>query len=111
MTLSDALKLPAGRELDAVVCEHLGYELSQRGGHYRIKPDNWTPVPNYSTDLSAAWTLVEKLREKWGVCRIEVSVKYAHVEFCQPSHEVQGMAETLPLAIARAALRVFWKDQ
>ena len=56
--------MEAGRELDALVAERLGYEIkpgyAQCGfGH---KTNYWFRIPSYSTSITAAWELVGKLR-------------------------------------------------
>ena len=112
MTRDEILNMPAGRELDVLVANKV----------LGIVPTKWHPLENpwdeiplrpYSTDIAAAWKVVERLHEKgfytgfyrngkgatdkrgnfienWGVdigCVIELAD--------QP---------TLPLAICRAAL-------
>jgi hypothetical protein len=56
------LAMEAGRELDALVCEHvLDMEVS-RNIHTNLP--TWSNMPNYSTDISAAWEVVEKMDSK-----------------------------------------------
>lgn len=90
MTRDEILALPAGRELDAVVVEAQGHTVKQRICHwypgdefweetesldphksdiygsiepcYQEDKDRWIVVPEYSTDLSDAWGLVEEVR-------------------------------------------------
>lgn len=104
---------PADRCLDALVAERVmgivsnvgvvGWMLDSRG--YTVR------VPEYSTDIAAAWQVVEKLDftivkvdEGWMVGKLDINA------FTNDSGVVYGciydpgLAETAPLAICRAAL-------
>lgn len=56
------------RELDAMVAEKvMGWTLhgvAPSGGRVLIAPSGAMGIPNYSTDISAAWQVVEKMRSK-----------------------------------------------
>lgn len=67
--------MEAGRELDALVAEkifgwiRLPLTLSNGEGSYRVVPPNHVaepadPVPRFSTDAGAAWSVGEKLAER-----------------------------------------------
>lgn len=111
-------ELAAGRELDALVAERvMGWrsigsdgistfgdppndplDLSGTGdGHFH--------VPRYSTDISAAWEVVEKAKD-W---RITIDGGEYHgdswgVKIANNDGYFYGFGDTAPLAICRAAL-------
>jgi hypothetical protein len=100
--------LDAGRELDVLVAEKvMGWtnlrttKAGMRRGTPAEYPHIGHEVPPYSTDMSAAWEVVEKMREREG---------YAGVESNHDLWEASmgpwyvATAETAPLAICRAAL-------
>ena len=66
MTREEILALPVGRELDALVALRVYglEEITVVGKHYFIDPLD-TPLPLYSTDISAAWEVVEKVQERY----------------------------------------------
>ncbi len=98
-----------GRELDAIVAETVfGYRLKKQHGNCfwvdvdGIEPDHST---EFSTDIAAAWEVVEKLRSSF----------FIHLEY-QPHYgwtclitmgevAVIGEAGKAPLAICLAALK------
>lgn len=109
--------MESGRELDALVAEkvmglkqiltpggiEVGWSISSKIGASSLKP--------YSTDIAAAWKVVEKLNlldkncllhdeGKWSVCPFDgAATIYAGID-----------AETAPHAICLAALKaVGWK--
>jgi hypothetical protein len=134
-------ELQAGRELDAIVAEKvMGWERSHdmppfahlwfaprdtesamakaQGAVYKSSGAGGTrpafPVPRYSTDIAAAWLVVDRIRPtddtRYGVT-IESAVagwyctiEDADVEWDDPAHTSVAYGETLPLAICRAAL-------
>lgn len=58
-------ELVAGRDLDALVAERvMGWEAPT--WHH---PEGWgtsdSSIPHFSTDISAAWEVVEKMRPDW----------------------------------------------
>jgi hypothetical protein len=66
--------------------------------------DPYIEVPHYSTDLSAAWQLVERIREPghaFHLSRFDPCIWLA--TFRDDGYAAQ--AETAPLAICRAALK------
>jgi hypothetical protein len=144
MTPEEIERMPAGRELDALIAEkvmgfkwrtskHSGYRYLFPPGHRsNLFTDSigneplygdWDDcVPAYSTDIAAAWQVVEKLCadahnfsfdsgafgpgsdwqnkiDKWTVCFDD----YTTVE-------VHSYAPTMPLAICRAALLATLQD-
>jgi len=107
MTPEDIDNLQAGRELDAlVVTEIMGYE-----GCVLAHGDS--TFPPYSTDIAAAWLVVEKLSALKLRAQIEDSDgkswtctfhKWIGAPFCWDDVG-SSIADTAPLAICRAALR------
>ena len=92
-------KLEAGPELDALIAEMMGL-----------------PVQNFSTDIAAAWIVVNEIIRRvglgWFCLRNECDTKY------KPSmsgyscdfgdYGARAEAQTAPLAICRAALKAVW---
>lgn len=105
--------MEAGRELDALVAEKVmgltpvewsGWE----GDLSLVYGDQETGgiVPRYSTDIGAAWEVVEKLKQDRTVHLWSVPSGYM-VQMTGVNAkmlEVIGQADTAPLAICRAAL-------
>ena len=133
MTRDEILALEAGRELDALVAEKvMGWTWGEYSppveGPSKIlrPPESWAPspdrapgsevscpgwhfrVPQYSTDIAAAWEVVEKMVPikygfnlaiesppgPWGDWEVHFYNGGTHLAF----------ADTAPLAICRAAL-------
>ena len=130
-------EMEAGQKLDALVAEKvMGWAITHRG--HRVMPGpggihggremrgftgsvdarTWISqvCPDYSTDISAAWEVVEKLKERHGVtlsggpndeggCEGWVcSVKaFGYRRF--QDQEWNAHADTAPLAICKAALQ------
>ena len=103
--------MKAGRDMDALVAEKVmgdtdAYYLPLGEGELNVA----ARVPRYSTDIAAAWQVVEKFGYspsihvfrshggKWG-CKISLS--------SDPNVDAEyfGFAETAPLAICLAALK------
>jgi hypothetical protein len=121
MTKDEILNMPAGREMDALIAEKLmGYVNGRKCYRYADNSGDWwtTHIPHYSTDIEAAWEVLEKMRADcsgggepdyimlncykelephWYCAKI-----WAHHDGDIP--EVEATAETAPLAICRAAL-------
>ncbi len=122
--------MKAGRELDALVAEKvMGWsdvgEITigmtvYVAGH---RPEGeQTVVPSYSTDIAAAWTVVERMRELGWRMLLEnwVSSDDAYAAFFHPQdryrygNHIGVTDDTAPVAICRAALRAVgvevWED-
>jgi hypothetical protein len=82
-----------------------------------------TPVPFYSHSLSHAWQIVDKLNEHYGF-DVEIISHYpgkdciAHFWQCDPNMPIDSFADdyvaradTVPLAICRAALMVTSREE
>ena len=113
--------MKAGRELDALVAEKVFGQKLFRGA---VVYGNWSPqddgydgyvcdVPRYSTDIAAAWKVVEQLEtgtdddlpmlihlfqdcDRWKCC---VHLQYDHILMAT------AWEDTAPLAICIAALK------
>ncbi len=115
-------KTKAGGKLDALIAEKLfgdKFEFHKTfDGYYRPwveDPIAFEPCPDYSTDISAAWKVVEKLLtllpnqdfhiEHWRDDGTETSGW--QVSSCYELGEWKDWirAETLPLAVCSAALK------
>ena len=121
MTRNEILNMPAGREMDALVAEKvMGWSRGtyhSDGVDYLRDPEGTSHlnVPQYSTDIAAAWQVVEKIRTKYPVIRIstgDLMGKYWQCHMADAWREVSheddsdwfANAPTAPLAICRAAL-------
>lgn len=102
-------KIPAGLELDALIAEKATGITRNR------------PIPPYSTDIAAAWTVVETMIRKDGVYFGCPHFKHKHQSLASLGYpegtecwycvlntkllnKVVLCADTAPLAICRAAL-------
>lgn len=117
------METEAGRELDARIAEAVfGYTLDYEFADLHVPPaphvkelrdqyDEWGVLPHYSSDIAAAWLVVEALRAR-GIWLEELSGRYeesyrAGFSWRDPARGMlyrQAMAATAPLAICRAAL-------
>lgn len=123
MTEDEIRNLPAGREMDALVAQQLfGWMFIASNFVHNLeygtmippngwKRDNFIPdeCPHYSTDIAAAWEVVEKMR---GMALAMTMGKGDDAYQCRifdgriapEAYRVLVSAETAPLAICRAAL-------
>jgi hypothetical protein len=110
--------LPAGRELDALVAEKvMGLEIEKiANGHmwFRDGVTLRSPIPHYSTDIAAAWHVVEHLNAQSITVEITALVSRAnrsvrHIvytynnETCMPRD--QAIESSAPYAICVVALK------
>jgi hypothetical protein len=123
MKVKDIEKLE-GRQLDAAVAERvMGADKEKEIDLAMLDPSGvidsfrdtiWANIlPHYSTDIAAAWRVVEKLREEgW---QVVINVLDDGAEVAVTRHEMAGhlyeFADTAPLAISRAALRAVAADE
>lgn len=113
--------MDAGRELDALIALQvfgytLDYEFADTMGapcvrELRDQYDEWGMLPHYSTDMSDAWLVVAKLREREWFFDIGDkpsdldNLKSPRVWNAFVDRTTRGPdADTAPLAICRAAL-------
>lgn len=127
MTRDEILAMPAGRSMDALVAKHvfgcsvnLDFESEEpycdcRGEMYGAHGDtDWNWTRKYSTDISAAWEVVDKFYS-FRVCRYSGGERYN--AYCVRysdgrEYEIDGSADadTPSLAICRAALICLCQD-
>ena len=134
-----AKPLEPGRELDVRIAELLGWEhhslaiapmlmvppkpwgarrdLSEvrqlAGGGEEGPIPHLVSVPRFSTDIAAAWQVVEYLRSRGYGVRVDAPARAQYVCWIQPPHgpEVRGSveavgADTAPHAICLAAVAI-----
>jgi hypothetical protein len=105
MTRDEILNMPAGREMDVTIGYHV-MDLVAPPGVY----------PEYSTDIAAAWEVVEKISEQKNA-QVYICTNFSsefgdtfYVEIYknwdgeQEQILTSATAETAPLAICRGAL-------
>lgn len=87
-TAEQVMGMESGRELDRLVAEHVmqftiyhydkdieencyfmlmdskGYSVELFGGERETEDEAWLDSPYYSTDIAAAWEVLEKMQEK-----------------------------------------------
>ncbi len=103
------------RELDALVAEHvMGKQTEWLEGDddwFTVRTRNggkfYSELAAYSTDIAAAWEVVEKLTENLGTC---VNIDVLHATTCvdieiDRAKVRKAVEETTPRAICLAALR------
>ena len=109
-------KMEASREMDALVEKELSMGIA-----YEFPPGMITALPHYSTDISAAWLVVEKMRSQYEcIIRVMVlspaqaerigapygcNISGGRLEYPTPDIYLFASADTTPLAICRAALK------
>lgn len=128
-------RMSAGREMDALVGrEVMGFAVYRydkdraencyfmlmdadfnpvvpgRAGERKTEQDAWGDCPAYSTDIAAAWQVVEKLSEQHGVTLYRFAdepIGETEIWHCRfiPMAAYSVTASTAPLAICQAALR------
>jgi hypothetical protein len=110
------IKMKPGRELDLLVAEKVmgltktDYLVFDKDSN--IVGDICDFPKSYSTDISAAWEVVEKMKEEWGT--LDITFRYDNIAVIlysthQTGHvkisEHIGNADTAPHAICLAALK------
>jgi hypothetical protein len=133
MTRDEILNMPAGREMDALVAEKVmiveftkhNYKahdvLSNTIEERTYYSTSFAPLPHYSTDIAAAWQVVEKLMEmgdvfienwqdgEWFVaCDPLMNKPRRNAASCDGKKTGK---ESAPLAICRAALLAVMEDK
>ena len=125
MSRDEILAMPAGREMDALIAANvLGWKVddltatspSGSANSRTAHGDDW--LEYYSTDMTAAWKVVEKLgfsllrspyTDNWTAAKItDVEPVISGVEVNLGDSE--GVANSAPLAICRAALLAVTND-
>lgn len=128
MTRDEIMSMEPGRELDCLVAEKvMGYKVSfwslhlaEDGSKEELIPNNlgdcalqvmykdniWQCIPSYSTDISAAWEVRQRIHDTIGGTKI-ISVCDDFPEECQiwdGMKYISVRANTVPEAICKAAL-------
>lgn len=88
--------MPAGRALDEQIARQI----------FNCQDVKWAEAPHYSTDIAAAWQVVERMKPL-GIWLVDLQ-DYYKAAFLNSDDDVVGgevSAETAPLAICRAALK------
>jgi hypothetical protein len=106
-----------GRELDALVAEKvMGIEVDRAPwGELYVGKEGYDVVPAYSTDIAAAWEVVEKVTREtekrftlWQAPTYYVA-RFKHYDYwhegCDSRQALQAKADTAPHAICLAALK------
>lgn len=106
MTRDEILAMKPGRKFDKLIAIKLmGFSMTD-DGNWGLKEDGRTePVFEYSTDIAAAWEVVERLLEKGIATHIKCFLDTFSVE-CHELDVSTGIvtANTAPEAIVKAAL-------
>ena len=122
MTRDEILNMEAGREMDTLVAEKvMGFPV--KIGDITGEPYHAQfgySMPNYSTNIAAAWMVVEKLQNQYPafnlvwvklqILKPEIALRRAWRANFQGSTLSDAFADTAPLAICRAALLAMLED-
>ena len=118
MSRDEILNLPAGSEIDALIEEKI-FDRTLCGnnlGSYIKKPNGYEDlrlIKKYSTDISAAWKVVEEVAGPESLLSATIVGQYAGGQWrCLFSNAFDAFdvtADTAPLAICRAALLTVMK--
>lgn len=107
--------MKSGRELDALIAKRfLGWSKVQKIPYCGLVGDplnlnQLLAVPHYSTDLRAAWEVLEEIKSK---LKGEIAISCVNHNMWEifPNWHTDGQslaeAETMPLAICLAALKL-----
>ena len=99
--MTDIDKLEAGLELDALVAEKVMGWFVAKGPHSPTSPPDL--IPRYSTDIAAAWEVVEKMIDQGR--RFVINNNFSRTMFIADFCGRDVLEKTAPLAICRAALK------
>lgn len=105
--------MDAGRELDALIAEKVMGTFIPAGSNPSLRDDAWLnergylvwEPPPYSTDIAAAWLVVEKLKQSYDIVDILFANHYVSCKVWKDFMIAEEDAETAPLAICLAALK------
>lgn len=109
---SSEITIAAGRELDAEVAEKV-MGLDRKPWTDEDDVMHFPPTELFSTDISAAWQVVEKMREHTKQCVLVEASTNPEEYLCTVGRHYRGQwfkshqskADTAPLAICLAALK------
>lgn len=114
MNRDEILNMPAGREMDTLIVEKVmglkvDYEFDEpHVPSLRDKYDEWGYLPNYSTDILAAWEVVEELKGLKPILNYDPQSQKWYMRLNGGSY---CSADTAPLAICRVALLAVMEDE
>ena len=104
MDVQDIDKMPAGREMDGQV-HALIFNKAVPTDHDWMHDTFCDCVPRYSTDIAAAWEVIDKLDELFAAW-FDILGPRGWLVNCHCSYGTySGEAKTIQLAICRAALK------
>ena len=103
-------ELQAGRELNAMVAEKvMGYKMTEVAGTKYVDGFSVQEPRPYSTDLMAAWEVVEKMQDYQKPHQMGHPLHLKYHFWVEKWYASIGASEaledTVPLAICRAALK------
>jgi len=113
MTSEEILAIPAGPEMDELIAKYVMKLERTKPGQWRESVDWWvnglpSECPDYSTDISAAWEVVEKMSSKFiGLHKMKFAEgKWFALYLDKSNDDCEEIveAETPMLAICLAAL-------
>ncbi len=104
MTCDEIMNMPEGREMDALIAERV---MGKTGNLVK------EIYLDYSTDIAAAWKIVEWCRDKWSIEITDEPMGDYIVALWSRTHfkEWYSRSESAPLAICRAALLTTLEDE
>lgn len=95
-----------GAELDALIAVKVMGHVLREDGSWRYNDQNYSGIPSFSTDIAAAWEVVEKLMGLCFCVRIECWDFGNFNVMCLNAKETHfGNGETMPHAICLTALK------
>jgi hypothetical protein len=109
MTRDEILIMPASREMDALIAQKVlelmvDFEFEEPFvPALRDRYDEWGLLPSYSTDIAAAWDVVEKCKLHIGPTE-EGNWYASNVHDLNEPNMVIAIDVSAPLAICRVAL-------
>jgi len=113
MTRDEILNMPAGRAMDSIIesaifnnmcVAYSGTVLYENWFYDKAGNGFQAPPKYYSTNISAAWEVVEKYKDKFESMYYEFGKWVVLWAFNSDDGAESIKAETVPLAICRAAL-------
>ena len=110
-------EMEAGRKLDALVAEkvmgvkpeQVYCDISGRSISRYFDLEDRMRIESYSTDIAAAWQVLERVAESWLPCVMHDGMMWV-AEFDSIIECHTAYADTAPLAICRCALKTVDKE-
>lgn len=108
MTREEILRMPAGREMDALIAEKVMGHVVNKNAKLFTRweteigySEGFTSLSRYSTDIRDAWEVVEKFPVFYFESCKELKEYFSMIG---SDFESSATAETAPLSICRSAL-------